>query len=530
MALVTDSLKSDALARLRWSGRISLSWRILAINIFALALLAGGFFYIDGYRTRVLDSALNIAGSDLALVSIALSNAPASKQGDILTSYSLQVKRRVRMYDAKGQLVYDSFRDGGWRFTLVDPDKEPLKRHVARFLDKVIDGIVDAHIIPPYTEPQSDTAQSWPEVGAAVAGGPAQTRARYVPDRTPMISAAIRLKDGSSLLSSENALDITRIVRAERFNLAVVLATAILACVLLSFFLARTIVRPLQRLANASVRVRLGRARQVTIPRLPDRRDEIGTLARAISDMTQALRHRIDATDAFAADVSHELKNPIASLRSALDGMETVEQPELRAQLFAIAKEDVLRLDRLVTEIAEASRIDAQLSRARFEPVDMGHMIENMILARESRGLENGVRLAFARPRKNVAVVMGEPQRLALVIENLLANAISFSPPAGLVQVTATVVNDEVLVSVEDDGPGVPPEEREMVFRRFHSVRPEGESFGKHSGLGLAIARSIVDGHQGHITIDDRDDDQVGARFNVYLPLAHLGDPGISAE
>ncbi|OYW86937.1 MAG: sensor histidine kinase, partial [Sphingobium sp. 32-64-5] len=354
---------------------------------------------------------------------------------------------------------------------------------------------------------------------------------RYAPDRTPMITSAIRLADGRAVLAITNARDITRDVRAERMRLGIVLALGIAATIGLSLFLARTIVLPLRRLARAAARVRLGRARQVTVPRLPDRRDEIGALARSISDMTGALRHRIDATDAFAADVSHELKNRIASLRSALDGLETLaDRPDLRAQLLAIAKDDVRRLDRLVTDIAEASRIDAQLSRTRFEPVDLGQMIESMIEAREARGIENQVRLAFARPRKDVAVVMGEEIRLALVIDNLLDNAISFSPPGGLVQVTATVADNEVLVSVEDQGPGVPPEERETVFRRFHSVRPEGEGFGKHSGLGLAIARSIVEGHQGKITIADREDAKSGARFNCYLPLAHLGDPGIGSE
>ncbi len=299
---------------------------------------------------------------------------------------------------------------------------------------------------------------------------------------------------------------------------------------LLSLFLARTIVLPLRRLARAAVRVRLGRAREVTVPRLPERRDEIGLLARALSDMSHALRQRIDATDAFAADVSHELKNPIASLRSALDGLERIERPDLRAQLLAIAKDDVRRLDRLVTDIAEASRVDAQLSRTRFEPVDLGKLIEQLIVARETRGIERDVRIAFARPRKDVAVVMGEEQRLARVLENLLDNAISFSPPGGLVQIVATVANEQVLVSVEDEGPGVPTEERETVFRRFHSVRPEGEQFGKHSGLGLAIARSIVEGHQGRISIGDRDDAQQGASFIVHLPMAQAADPGMASE
>jgi two-component system, OmpR family, sensor histidine kinase ChvG len=529
MAPDTVSRKSD-INRLRWSGRIPLTWRILAVNIIALALLAGGFSYIDSYRTRTVDARLEQSAREAGLLAAALENSPASDERAILRAFSGRLKERIRLYDAKGTLAFDSFTAGGPVFHLIDPDSEPLKRKIARFLDRVIDRIVGADKYPAYIEPLPDNASAWPELAESKSRRTPVAMARFAPDRTPMITSGVHLSDGSSILVSENARDITRIVRAERLNLGLVLMTAILASVLLSLFLARTIVLPLQRLANASVRVRLGRARQVTIPRLPDRRDEIGTLARAISDMTQALRQRIDATDAFAADVSHELKNPIASLRSALDGLQTVQQPELREQLFAIARDDVRRLDRLVTDIAEASRIDAQLSRTRFEPVDLGQMIETMILGRESRGVANGIRLAFARPRKDVAVVMGETQRLALVIDNLLDNAISFSPPSGLVQVTATVAESEVLVSVEDEGPGVPPSERETVFRRFHSVRPEGESFGKHSGLGLAIARSIVEGHQGRISIADRENAQAGARFDVHLPLAHLGDPGISSE
>ncbi|MBB6122614.1 sensor histidine kinase [Sphingobium subterraneum] len=515
---------------LHWTGGVRLSWRILAVNIIALALLAGGFFYIDSYRTRVIDARLEESKRELSLLASALDVAPADRRDALIVAFARKMGDRIRFYDAKGGLVTDTFVIGAPRFTLVRPEDEPYKRHVARFLDKIVDKVVGADRLPDYIEPQPDHAQGWSEIASASKSGDTVAMARFAPDRSPMISAATVLRDGSALLAVENARDVTRIVRAERLSLGIVLAVTIIVSVLLSLFLARTIVLPLQRLANAAVRVRLGRARQVTVPRLPDRRDEIGTLARAISDMTQALRHRIDATDSFAADVSHELKNPIASLRSALDSLERVEQPELRTRLLAIAQDDVRRLDRLVTDIAEASRIDAQLSRTRFEPVDLGQMIERMIVAREQRGVGNTVRLAFARPRRDVAVVMGEEQRLALVIDNLLDNAVSFSPPGGLVQVTATVADNEVLLSVEDEGPGVPPEERETVFRRFHSVRPEGESFGKHSGLGLAIARSIVEGHQGRISIEDRDDARSGACFHVHLPLAHLGDPGIGSE
>lgn len=513
-----------------WRGGFSLTWRILAVNVFALAFFAGGFFYIDGYRARVIDERLLQSARRMEMIRDMATYIPAYKMNDVLRSLSIESGERVRLYSPSGGLQFDSARAGGATYTLVDPDEEPLKRHVARFLDLIVDMVVSADPLASFTEPHVDSAAQWPEVRDATRSGHAIATARFAPDRTPMISSAILLADGRAILSITNARDITRAVRAERLRLALVVTLALLGSIWLSLFLARTIVLPLRRLARATARVRLGRARQVNIPRLPERRDEIGALARSVADMTEALRHRIDATDSFAADVSHELKNPIASLRSALDGLEKVTDPELKRQLLDIAQDDVLRLDRLVTDIAEASRIDAQLSHTRFEPVDLGQLIETMILAREARGIERKVRLAFARPRKDVAVVMGEESRLMLVIDNLLDNAVSFSPAGGLVQVTATVVDDEVLLSVEDEGPGVPPEERETVFRRFHSVRPENEAFGKHSGLGLAIARSIVEGHQGRIGIADREDALQGARFDVYLPLAHLGDPGIGSE
>lgn len=515
---------------LRWSGQLSLTRRILAVNIFALALLAGGFFYLDSYRSRVVDERLQRSLSELQLLGTALESTPDAQHDGLINAFASKNDGRIRQYSADGRLETDSFKLAPPRYVLRDPASEDWQRHVARFLDKVVDRIVFAPRTPYFTEPAIDRADAWPELVAARSSGQGQAMNRYAPDRTPMVSAAVVMRNGEALLATENARDITRVVRAERLRLGFVLATALLGSTLLSLFLARTIVLPLRRLARAAVRVRLGRAREVTVPRLPDRRDEIGLLARALSDMSHALRKRIDATDAFAADVSHELKNAIASLRSALDGLSTIDRPDLRAQLLAIAKDDVRRLDRLVTDIAEASRVDAQLSRTRFEPVDLGKMIEELILARETRGIERDVRIAFARPRVDVAVVMGEEQRLARVLENLLDNAISFSPDGGLVQIVATVANDEVLVSVEDEGPGVPLSERETVFRRFHSVRPEGEQFGKHSGLGLAIARSIVDGHQGRISIGDRDDAQQGASFIVHLPMAQAADPGMASE
>lgn len=527
---------------LRWSGRVSLTTRILAVNVFALAMLAGAFFYLDSYRTRLIDQRLDQAARDAQAIAIALAASPEAGDRAILADHASLTGARIRIYAGDGRLVQDSWQLSPPTYRLRDPREEPWRRHVARFLDRAAERIVGAPMIERFAEPAIDRARAWPEIAALAAGGgarvdradhelcarcdPATTRVRYAPDRTPMISAATRVGTGWLLLTS-NARDITRIVRAERLRLGFVLLGAGLMSVLLSLFLARTIVRPLRRLAGAAIRVRLGRAREVVVPRLPDRGDEIGALARAISDMSQALRQRIDATDAFAADVTHELKNPLASLRSAVDALERVQDEGQRQQLLAIIEDDVRRLDRLITDIAEASRLDAELSRARFEPIDLGPVIEAMLATRERRGANpRGVQLAFARPRKGVACVMGEENRLVRVLDNLIDNAVSFSPDHGLVEVVATRIGEEVIVRVEDQGPGVPAELRDDIFRRFHSVRPAGERFGEHSGLGLAIAKAIVDGHLGRIEVETRDERPAGAAFVIRLPAAAAkGDP-----
>jgi len=245
-------------------------------------------------------------------------------------------------------------------------------------------------------------------------------------------------------------------------------------------------------------------------------------LARALSDMTQALRHRMDATEAFAADVAHEIKNPLASLRSAVETFESVKDPALQAQLLELIRDDVNRIDRLITDIADVSRLDAELSRTRFEPVDLGQMAATMVRLIERAGLPRGVRIAYARPEPGAAIVLGDESRLSQVVRNLLDNAVSFSPDDGVVRMTVMHAGKRVMLRVDDDGPGIPSGMHEEIFKRFYSERPEGESFGKHSGLGLAIARAIVEAHDGTIKALNREanGEVLGARFVMTLPAA----------
>jgi two-component system sensor histidine kinase ChvG len=504
----------------------SLTTRILAINIFVILLLVGGFLYLDSYRTRLVETRLLSLSHDAELAVVALDLSPPAADAEVVRRVAQETGTRIRRYDATGRLELDSFALAPPTYMLRDPTTQGWERQLARSLDRALDFVVGARFPGDYAEPAVDSASAWPELREAMRqpGQPA-TAYRFAPDRTPMLSVAIASPDAQAgLLLTVNARDITRTVRAERFRLGLVLAAVTALSVLLSLFLAQTIVRPLRRLASAAVRVRQGRAREVVVPRLPDRLDEIGMLARALSDMTQALRQRIDAGEHLAADIAHELKNPLASLRSALEGLERIEDPALRRQLMDVAQDDVRRLDRLITDISEASRIDAELSRTRFVPIDIGQLIEPILEARRARARDGAPAIAFARPRVGTARIMGEPSRLVRVFENLLDNAISFSPPGGVVRISATCADEAIIVRVEDDGPGVPDDQRELIFRRFHSVRPESEGFAQHSGLGLAIARAIIEAHDGQIRAVDREGASQGACFEIRLPAAAGSD------
>jgi two-component system sensor histidine kinase ChvG len=504
---------------LAWSAKVSLTPRILAVNSIALAMLAGGFFYLDSYRSRLLDSRIAQASLEARLMADALAVIRPEARDTLLLGYARDTGARLRIYTPLGKLLADTRAMGSRNAVLRDPDKDPWGQDVARFLDAVIDTVVGAVRAPLYRERPGDRGLAWPDVRAAIAAPIARASVWRAPDRTPVITAAARYAPDAILFSSANAVDITQTVRVERFRLGIVLAVVSILSVLLSLFLARTIVRPLRRLARAAVRVRLGRAREVVVPRLPERRDEIGLLARALSDMSGALTQRIDATEAFAADVTHELKNPLASLRSAVEGLDRVADPALRARLIAVIRDDVHRLDRLITDISEASRLDAQLSRAKFEVVDVGAMIDALLAQRRERGVERGIRFRFVSGAGPLDAI-GEGARLERVFENLIENALSFSPDDAEIAIAAEAADDALVVTVEDAGPGVPENERDSVFRRFHSVRPEFEAFGQHSGLGLAIARTIVEGHGGSIMVESREDGLSGARFIVRLPRA----------
>jgi two-component system sensor histidine kinase ChvG len=326
------------------------------------------------------------------------------------------------------------------------------------------------------------------------------------------------------MLSTQGA-DIDSMVAAERLQIVKVFLILLGVMVVLSNVLAATIAGPVRRLAEAAEAVRRRIRSRVEIPDFTRRRDEIGHLSGAIRDMTNALYRRIDAIESFAADVAHELKNPLTSLRSAVETLPRAKTDESRARLLAVIQHDVRRLDRLISDIADASRLDAELQRQESAPVDVAKLLNTLIsVANEVKQENVTVALAFEGGGPQAFKVPGHDSRLGQVIGNLIDNARSFSPPGGVVRVTCRRLKSEIEIAVDDDGPGVRPDALDRIFERFYTDRPH-QGFGQNSGLGLSICKQIVEAHGGRIWVENRtratgsdEPEMLGARFIVRLP------------
>ena len=348
---------------------------------------------------------------------------------------------------------------------------------------------------------------------------------RRTPDGRLLVSVAEPARRGGQAVGIVLLTREAREVDARLFEIrASVLGLFVLALVLtvaVSVYLAQTLASPILRLAGAAAEMRQGRGRGGSVPEdLLGRRDEIGILARDLQAAARALWARIDANERFAADVAHELKNPLTSVRSAIETLRRVENVEQQRRLLSIIANDAVRMDRLITDIADSSRVDAELSRVIAEPVDIAPILGVLVELHNTIRAPNEAEMVLEAPDHLVA--MGVEDRLVQVFRNLLGNALSFSPEGGHVWLRARAAGPEVEVVVEDEGPGIPEARLEGIFDRFYSERPTGERFGQHSGLGLSISRQIIEGLRGRISAENRRDAEgrvVGARFVVRLPV-----------
>jgi len=329
------------------------------------------------------------------------------------------------------------------------------------------------------------------------------------------------------LMISSGAEDVALSVREVRFAILEAFAVALAITVLLTLYFAGTITRPVRRLAEAAERVRAGRGRKVAIPDFTQRRDEIGGLSRALGDMTQALWVRMDAIEVFVADVAHEIKNPLSSMRNAVETARRVRDPAQRDKLLDIVAQDVTRLDRLLSEIADASRIDSELSRAETHAVDIGSLLTMLVDMQRPAFRAEKLRLTLDLPDGGPFIVNAVEDRLVQVFQNILSNARSFSARDGEIKMIVAREGADIRIDIEDQGPGVAENLHEAIFDRFHTLRPKEESFGSHSGLGLSISRQIIDAHGGTIFCSNRraaDGAVVGACFTIRLPGVARGN------
>jgi len=530
--------------RRRTKRRLSrLTLRILAINLFAVAILFVGVLYLDRYQNSLIQAELEAVSHQANLFARAVGELAVEQErtADRRLSPSLvrqMVRRasaalpsRARVFGADGELMADSLRlgrPGGLVLIrpLPPPTSDRFMRAIAeRMYDSIVNWLPRRSGLPLYRESVRQLSNTYPEVIQALRGTSVQT-VRATENGGLVLTVAVPIqkyrKVLGALLFSMEGKKIDQAVRSVRFEILGVFGVVFAITVALSLYLAGSITRPVQRLAAAAERVRTGHDRRHSIPDFGDRRDEIGDLAMALRDMTDNLWQRMDAIERFAADVAHEIKNPLTSVRSAVETAARIEDPSQRAKLFSIILDDVDRLDRLISDISEASRVDAELSRQDSEEVEIGKMLNalSQIYTATDRIGDRELVCEVDTSGEDL-IVTGKEDHLVQVIRNLLDNAITFSPPNGRITVRATVSRSLITVAVDDEGIGIPNGKLDAIFDRFYSERPSGEKFGTHSGLGLSICRQIISAHRGSIKAENRisaSGEVMGARFTIELP------------
>ncbi|MFC3705150.1 stimulus-sensing domain-containing protein [Devosia honganensis] len=538
----------------------SLTRRIVVLNMAGLLVLVVGILYLNQWRAGLIEArvqSLRVQGEIIAaaiaasarvdsdIISINPDRLLDAQAGNVsplsyfdptlefpinpeqvaplLRNLITPTRTRARIYDQQGLLILDSeniYARGEVLRQAIDTSQQ-----TSFFLLDWWNALISwapGDNYPTYQEYQADEGTRYPEVASALQGAPADF-VRVDAHNQLVVSVAVpvqRLRAivGAILLSTEPG-DIDSVVSQERWSILRIALIAAGVQIALSLLLAGTIAGPMRRLSAAAERVQTAGDARAEIPDLTDRADEIGHLSGALRRMTDALYNRIEAIERFAADVAHELKNPLTSLRSAVETLPLAKKPEDRERLTNIIQHDVRRLDRLITDISSASRLDAELARESVELVDVEKLTEAMVAIQKDVAAGRDVAVIMGkRAGRGSTVINGHESRLAQVLANLIDNAVSFSPPGGTVTATVATEGDSIIVRVSDEGPGITGD-ASRIFQRFYTDRPEAESFGNHSGLGLSISKQIVDAHKGTIGAQNRPD-RTGAVFTIVLPRA----------
>ncbi|MDP9128400.1 MAG: sensor histidine kinase [Pseudomonadota bacterium] len=534
--------------------------RILAVNVMALAILVGSLLYLGRYQDKIISTELNslllqsrIIASAVAEGAVVIDEEDRSILSPLLAR--LMVRRlaettdtRTRLFDDDNTLLADSRSLlGGKSKIQIEDIAQPTERanlHPTWFA-RVTAGIFDAidlihehRAYPLYQEAEIQRADQY-EIARRAMQGEMATQVWSLPKGGLILAAAVPVQHSKhvlgSVMMSQTDMALDKAIYAVRIEILQIFGFTLMITVLLSLYLARTIARPIRLLALAAEGLRHGQMEIVglagmasllnrnAIPDMTGRKDEIGDLSGALRDLTAALAQRIGAIENFAADVAHEIKNPLTSLRSAVETVERVHEPAAKQKLMMVIRDDIDRLDRLITDIARASRLDAELSRDQTIPIEVDRFLVAFVELHLPLQRDNEPQVQLVLPPvKERLTVMGVEARLVQVLQNLVENALSFSPPGGRVILAAGRDGRFVRITVEDSGPGIPENKREAIFDRFYTERPRTEKFGTHSGLGLSISKQIVEAHRGRIWAEnrrDRDSNVIGACFFVALPL-----------
>ena len=503
---------------------------ILALNMLGLLILVGGALVLNEFRRGLLETRIESLTAQAELIADIIADVATAGEpipGLELANAQLVMRdryiptgQRARLFDGEGQLVTDSY--------LVSSRVDVAPLPAARSSRPAPDDKAKAKEARYLAEARGALAS---EVAQVLRTGENVATVRRSETGRRLVSVSVPVKRVRAVLGvlTVEASDVDAIVAAQRMALLPFILVAFAVTLLSSVLLHMFVVRPILRLSAAADQVRLSRARAISLPDLEARSDEIGDLAKSLETMTDTLSTRMDAIERFAADVSHEIKNPLTSVRSALETLELVKTPAQRDRLVNLLKQDVNRLDRLITDISNASRLDAELSRDSPRSVDLTRLLGEITALYKQDFISGDVGVSLTAPQNGALRVLGREGPLGQVIRNLIDNGRSFSPAGGEVRVhLERVAGDEgswIMIRVEDDGPGIPAENLESVFERFYTSRPKGTVFGGNSGLGLSIARQIVEAHGGDIRAENRVDEageRIGAVFTVRLPEAPL--------
>jgi two-component system sensor histidine kinase ChvG len=538
----------------------TLTVRILLINLLAPVLLVVGTLYIDEFQDDLIRSELRTLQLQSTFLAQTITNTSnkfinISEKGKTSLSKDNILKFlnkidslsnvHVRIYDPKGHSIIDNKNNKNWQRTnTYDEDSLSLPNVALYVYDEAIKSIIGAKTAEEYINAPYVDGSTYKEVLVAIKSGTESFAIRKHDEFGTIISVAAPIIHNGKIISAIMLATNTQSIKQGLTSLKIAIfrlfIVALIISIVLSLYLANTITRPIQKLAAAANTIRKGKGRASTIPDLSNRYDEIGDLSNALNSMTSALWNRLDMMEAFAADIAHELKNPITSLSSAVETLKRIKSPEKQEKLIKIIKHDTERMNRLITDISSLSRLDAELSRSKLQSVKLIDLMEDMLKNYNLQTIEINKPIAKGsapkieiKKRQGITIVkdfsgavygrvMGEETLLAQVFQNLLDNAISFSPPNGDIYIRVRG-GKFVIVDIDDNGTGIPEGKEEKIFERFFSERPKTEEFGKHSGLGLSICKNIIYGLGGHLSARNRVDKNgkiIGARFSVFLKRA----------